>query len=369
MSTQTEKLDKMLKVVQALLAQADHPNTTPTEADTFRAKAEALMFKYRIDEAMLGVEDKARYSIVPVMREWAVCRDDSDFYNQMYHLALQCLRHVDGMYTYKWARHPDGITDGYWLVVEAYGYESDLRFAEMLFTSCQMTFSARLEPKVDPTASEADNVYNLRMGGVERTRIAVLMGWAEVGDIKLRTRQKSWDPEVSAAAVEAQKRLAYGAGKATKLFRQACAARGEDPDTTGLGKGLNPKTYRESFANAFVDQIRTRFWRLRNARGQETGALVLKSRKEDVKELLYQHHPELRPDPNPEPTAKYMPCARCAAAKSGYCREHKPLKQRAKPVNYAAGARGEEAANRVDLTGGSHPTNAASGASTTALEG
>lgn len=365
MSDYADKREKILRTVQALLAQADHPNTSPTEAETFRNKAEALMFKFRIDEAMLGVEDKAKYSIKPVMREWFVAGSESEFYNQFYWLATECIRHVDGLYTYRWGMMEG---QGHGLIVKAYGYESDLLFALQLFTACRITFSARLEPKVDPNESDEDNVYRLRQAGIERDRIAVLMGWAQPGDPDKRKRGKSrWaDPIDVAEGVEAAKRLASGAMKASTLFKRACKARGEDPSIL-LGKGNSVATYRESFANGFVDQIRTRLWRLRNNRGQETGALVLKSRKADVEELFYTDYPERRPKAEGE--AKYMPCARCAAAKSGYCRDHKPVKYKAKPVNLAAGQRGSEAANRVDLTGGDSPTGRMSGNDRRSLEG
>src|SRR4051812_5148564 len=53
-ATTNSKLEAMLRKVRGLLAQADHENTSPAEAQVFRNKAEALMMRYRIDEAMLA---------------------------------------------------------------------------------------------------------------------------------------------------------------------------------------------------------------------------------------------------------------------------------------------------------------------------
>ncbi len=47
-------LGRAVRRVTALLAYADHPNTDPIEAKTFRAKAESLMQQYRIDEVALS---------------------------------------------------------------------------------------------------------------------------------------------------------------------------------------------------------------------------------------------------------------------------------------------------------------------------
>lgn len=369
MSEQSDKLAKMLTIVQSLIAKADSTEF-PEEAESFRNKAEALMFKYRIDEAMLGTEDKARYSIKPMMSVWPVAEMDSEFRNQFYWLAKACTDHVDGLITYKWGRHPDADIPGQWLLAEAYGYESDLLYAAMLFTSCRITFSARLEPKVVATESDEDNVYRLRNAGIERDRIAVLMGWAHADDIAKRKYGKSnWaGPEDVAAGIESAQRLAKGAMKASAMFKRACKARGEDPSHV-MGKGNSVSTYRSSFAEGFVQQIRTRLWRLQNARGQEAGALVLRSRKADVFELYYVNHPDERP--SAVKRAFSEPCPRCIAAKSGHCREHRPIgRLKDKPHNSNAAARGSEVANRVDLTGGNSPTpRAANAARPSQLEG
>ncbi len=45
----TTDLSGMMRKVTALLANADDPATPPAAAETYRAKADALMFKYKID--------------------------------------------------------------------------------------------------------------------------------------------------------------------------------------------------------------------------------------------------------------------------------------------------------------------------------
>lgn len=47
----------MLGKVRKLLAQAEHPNTTPAEAEAFTARAAELIARYGIDRAMLAAAD------------------------------------------------------------------------------------------------------------------------------------------------------------------------------------------------------------------------------------------------------------------------------------------------------------------------
>jgi hypothetical protein len=150
------------------------------------------------------------------------------------------------------------------------GYESDVRYAIMLHTVVRMAFSGKLEPKVDPELSSDDNVYTLRNAGIERQRIAVMMGWG--GDAE------------------------GGTSKVTPAYKRACRARGEDPLV--VGRSVNAKTYRESFADAFVSGVYYRLLAMAATHGVEAkGELVLANRKENVDEAFYELYPELRPNP------------------------------------------------------------------------
>ena len=59
--------EDMIAKVQALWAQADHPNTSPIEAATFRMKATDLMAKYQIDEIVLAEAQGGEEAITFVM--------------------------------------------------------------------------------------------------------------------------------------------------------------------------------------------------------------------------------------------------------------------------------------------------------------
>ncbi|WP_127783266.1 DUF2786 domain-containing protein [Rhodococcus sp. X156] len=52
--------DRLLSRVRAMLAQAEHPNTGPQEAEAFTARALELIGKYGIDQALLTAADWGR---------------------------------------------------------------------------------------------------------------------------------------------------------------------------------------------------------------------------------------------------------------------------------------------------------------------
>jgi hypothetical protein len=321
--TEPTNLDSTLAKIQGLLAVADDPATTPEAAENYRAKAEALMFKYRIDEAMLGVRNDQGniFRPEPVWRTFRICKAGNEFRHHYEQIAVAALGHVD-------ARCVRDYEDG-WHVIHAVGYDSDLRFAELIFTAGMLAFGTKLEPRYDPNLSDQVNAYNMRSAGWEGKRIA----------------QAIWGSDDKALRV-----------KARKLFRREAAERGEDVE--GLtGRGVSVEQFRKDYAAGFADEFWSRLWRMRQEHAQDERGLVLADRKDKVEEALYARYPHLRPRPAGEAGTWVDPtkeCQRCQAAKSGYCREHsylRPSQARPRAASYsAAGAqRGRAAARTVDL--------------------
>lgn len=335
-------LEDMLRKVQALLTRADHPNTPQPEADACRGKAEALMYRYRIDEAMFQQAQPAGMELKPEWATWDVCNARSEFKNYYMHLARYVCDHVGIRQVFKQQDKPvidpdtGNATDHAMMTVcEAVGYESDLRIAQALYTSCMLAFQLKLEPKYDTSKSNEENAYVMRHAGMEAWRIAeAIFGRTD----------KSLRPKVR------------------KMFKEWAEKIGEDP-TPLLGQGNLMSSYRADFASGFVYQLRQRLAMMRMARAEEdAGALVLASRNEAINETFYAAYPSYRPVDAPiGSTTGYVDprkgCARCAKAKSGYCREHGYLKPstargpRGRMTNYEAMNRGERAAKDVDLGG------------------
>lgn len=321
------KVEDMLRKVQALLARADHPNTPVPEAEAARAKAEELMYSYRIDEAMLA-EGTTRSALAtdPKWGGWLVCDTSSEFATQYRSIASSILHHVGIRGVFKTVAYDDDFGHHMGWHLEAVGYEADLQIAELLYTACQVAFQVKLEPKYDPSLSDQVNAYVMRSAGMEGWRIAQAIYGKD---------DRSLRPKVRA------------------MFKKEAEARGEDP-TVLLGKGNSVKNFRLDFANGFSDEIYYRLSRMRAARGEGDRGLVLANRAERINEAFYDRYPQYRPA-----SGKMGPyrapndgCPKCAKAKSGYCRDHgylRPTQVRQRNVNYAARDRGEAAARAADI--------------------
>lgn len=329
MAEEQLNLDNILRRVQKLIALADHANTPPAEADNARAKAEALMLQYRISETMLATGDSTASGVAPVWRKVRICPLGSEFVMTYRYLWAVAIGHVDGKshsYTVK-----DETTGEWWYESEAVGYESDLRYAELLFTAFSLAFSGKMEPKYNPALSEQENAYIMRSAGMEGRRIAMAIYGREDKPLRVKVRN---------------------------MFRAEAAARGED--VAGLsGRSANVATFRESYADGFRSEAAHRLWRMKQSSG-DTGALVLKSRGDNVLEAWYTRFPHLRPR-REAPTSRQLggrdTCEKCKKAKSGYCRDHQYLKPstaryRERSFSSAGFNRGQTAAQSVDLGGG-----------------
>lgn len=316
-----EKRDAILAKVRKLLERADHPGTPEAEAESARTMAESLMLKYRLDEATAVM--KGDTSVTPMWKEVDLVVSGSEFATFYHQLAGTIMRHVGAEGVTSWKQDEEGR---YWTILRWVGYSSDLTYGEMLLTACMMEFGKRLEPRYDPAQSDRDNIYAMRSAGMERKRIAKIVygDWSTENEMKAKNR------------------------KVTKEFIAACEERGED-HTVLTGRGNNVKTYRESYARGFVQTMHQRLWRMRTAQGETGSGLVLADRSERVKEAFYQKYPQYRPRPREE--AASNPCEKCAKAKSGYCRAHKPRSYGTRTVthNDAAYSRGGAAAAMVDL--------------------
>ena len=256
-------LDKKMKTIQALLDRADHPNTPEGEADSCRAKAEEMMVKYRIEESELIASGAlAAETITPVDRIVNITPSASPYLNTYYNIMIYVAQHVGARMKYVWGWN-DGV---HYLQARLIGYESDIRFAETLFTNARVVFADRMEPKPRADMTDQENVYRMRSAGMERIRIAKLMGYGDTN---------------SATA------------KVTNMYKRECKKRGEDPTLTG--RGMSVKAFRESYSEGFLGEFYQQLWRARNAIDTGSAALVLAGRKEAVDEAYYERFPNERP--------------------------------------------------------------------------
>jgi hypothetical protein len=326
----TTKIENVTRKVALLLERANHASTPEHEANACRAKADKLIFDYQIEAAMVAEAQPQQDQ--PIWSEILLCRADSEWSAFYAHLVRSIARHVgvQGI-VHSNARDDDGFR---WYAFDAVGFPADLEMMQLLWTSTAMEFGRLFEPKYDPSLSDAVNAFQMRMGGMERRRIAAVMfpGWETVNEMKAKTR------------------------KVTALIKKGAEELGEDA-TTVLGRGgASIKTHRLSYANGFVHTLDYRMSALRIERGRDDRGLVLVSRGERVKEALYTKYEYMRPQPRSTKAIgeEQATCDKCRNAKSGYCREHSWMKpstaqHKGPRLSYDAYNRGKSAASRVDL--------------------
>ena len=256
------KLDKIIHQVNSLLKKAESTEHDG-ERKLYQAKAEELIDKYRIDqENMIAVDEK---TITPILRSFPVSKWDSDFCQWMWTMFLRVADHCGVRTHYAWERDE---SDRLNLVAKAVGYEIDLRFMEILWSSIRLTFISKLEPEVDPDLSDEENIYRLRSSGIPRKDVA----------------QKLWG-----------KWTHSNSAKVGKVYKQECDRRGEKPALDGRGIGL--KTFRDAYAREFTWRVDDRLRRARDAALAQGGALEFAGREDRIEEAYYKHFPDRRPKP------------------------------------------------------------------------
>lgn len=317
---------KMGAKVRALLDTADsYENEGNLEAAaTYRGKAEELMVKYRIEQEETIAVDPA--SVKPIQVDLDLVGYGSKYRDRYLGMWYWIAQHCG---VENWCEYV--YTDkGYILRTHVVGYEEDVRYAELLFTSARLVFTERLEPRIDASLTDQVNVYRLRSAGLERIRIAEMM-WGNTDKVFL--------------------------SRVGRLYKAECEERGEEAMLSG--RGVTGKAYREQYADQFVTTLRSRLWQARQAAGTG-GGLVLHGRADRIKEAFYAFYPSQRPKPA-LPEAEQTKCEKCTKAKSGICRDHRvPVGRRSAGPDYNSVAAergrmaGRAAAQSVQLNRGNY---------------
>jgi hypothetical protein len=242
--TAEDKKAKMLERVRALLAKADGTNF-PAEADTFREKADELMTQYAIeqwevDEAQAGVGARPK----PERRDFDMSwyRENSRS-NELWRLMQAVAYHCR-------------VRLVYWRVsgtIPAVGIPSDLDWFDLLFTHLMLQMGKGLEPHPNPERSMIENLVTMKEAG---------MKWERIGELLINIDQlESYDRNMGV--------------KFTKLYTDYCVANKRPRLRT------TPSVYQRSFAQGFLEEIRTR---LKRQEEKSTGSmeLVLRDIRDEI---------------------------------------------------------------------------------------
>jgi hypothetical protein len=341
--------ERLINIAQKLIAMATadiDPAATPEqraatlhEQALAQERADAIMYKLGIDEILENVSKSAAERAKPGVTDIYMVRGALSWHSIR---LLDAIAKVTRCKTRHYTRYEGDVS-----VSKLYGFESDRKYAEMLYTNLSLHMLGVLAPKIDPALSIQLNVYALHNAGYDWREIAEKYGYTlyDAGMPKaFFSKGSPWEGPTE--------HIPYGrlSGQYRKLYRAECERQGENPTTI-----KRASTYRSSAAQGYVQRIRDRLYRLENERQAEPGAeLAIKVSMQDLMDFYKEDNPDLF---TAGPTIKREPCKRCAKAKSGYCREHAPIAYKEPAFSQSAYNAGAAFANRADLGGNRAPAS------------
>lgn len=249
----TDRAD-MLSKIQKLIALSQN-NPFSEEAALAMAKADELMQQYRIETWELQYEGDHRQLDEPVLK-WIKLDDRPKFFEVQLRLAGDCFMHAECLYVYRSHTREVGVV----------GYPADVMYGEMLYTHLLTYMMTHLAPQFNPSESFEENLVRFKEAG---------MKWQDI--------HRHVQPGVP---WERRHGVRY-----TSIYTKYCKEHGRHRTYA------SPEQYFDGFSKGFVDQVYDRFWQLRT-RMDRQGGIVLKDRKEKLREAYYGFFPHLRPKPS-----------------------------------------------------------------------
>ena len=270
-------LDKVLSKVRALTERAEHHATPPLEAQLCRRRADALMLKYAVTRAMADSKLPPTAQSKPMIVEIAL-GDYSDILGYIGRLAGDLARHSRCRIRNYTAWH-----DGQWHS-KVYGFEHDLRYFEVLYTTTRLHMVSAMIPRFEPGKSLEENVYEIHNAGYNWLEIAEIDGW--------RKLPQAMHPEVKVPYKHEDGRI-QPATMVGSRYKRACirAARVRGETRLSIPAGRS-KIYRKSAAQGYTSRINRRLIDLERAR-PTSAAVVLASSAHSLEDFFKEHNPDL----------------------------------------------------------------------------
>jgi len=364
------ELNKVLSKVRGLVALAEHEGTPPAEAALAREQADALMLKYAIDEITADQAKPIGERSKPVMIKIDI-GTGSDIVGYVAGMASNVARHTRCKVRHYTGHKRDEQGHTVWEST-VYGFESDVRYFEVLYTTLRLHMLGALQPKIQTKKSLEFNAYQLHEAGYNWLEIAGLYGWKkrtygihkehERGQIPddMYEKWQASKAEIWYSEKEDEYRTNWQLGsKVKRAYHNEVKARGEQPTRISAG---GTKTFRQSAAQGYLNRIASRLYEA--ARTRKAGTeVMLTGRLEDLEDFYRESNSNLytrcpacgKLSDNP------YTCDRCGA-KIADEPKTKPTSGRRRsvwhnaPFNEQAYNRGVSHANNADISGGARGT-------------
>jgi hypothetical protein len=249
--------EKILSRVQKLLDKANAEGVTEKERQLFLDKADELMMKHSIDEAMLMASLSKEERRKPVAERFHAADANAPHWEKFRTVLMM----IANLHRVRSAFHYDGD-------VTLVGFYEDVEYVKMKWLNVYLHFSRTINPEWDNRLSPEQNAYNFHRSGTP---------WTDVEDIA-KAKGCNWNI----------KKLRDG-------YRRYALSIGEEP------RRMTQRNfaYKESFAEAFRTRICIRIQELmeeRDSMASEAGALVaVKDLGIEVDALFYEVFPHLDP--------------------------------------------------------------------------
>jgi len=329
------ELNDALEKVRKLAARTVEAGCTPEEAASAQAMADAIMLKFAIDEAMLAATAGAAKAIPEVISILVPNPENLDgYFGSVIRRLAEHTRCQIRMYT------KFDYSESQW-ACKVYGWQSDVRYFEVLYTQIMLHMSGVLAPKWDNNVSFDENCYLLHNAGMNWLQIAQLQGWKKdkhgwpFDDPRSEGNNERWyrlDPDTFELLEEATNWQLGGRRKAAA--KRWGKSLGEHQHQVIAAGGT--ANYRKSAAQGYINELHKRLRRVEEQRPPE-GTIMLRTSMEELLDFFKKENPDLFKEREP---VSEEPCPRCKAAKTGYCRAHKPRSYKFREINTDAYQRG-----------------------------
>jgi hypothetical protein len=279
--------DRIVRKIQALLDKANGTEF-PAEREECLRLAEKFMIEHAIEEYEIDEARKARGEAPnskPIVTEFLMKLMSDELRDSFNHLLYAVVVQTGGRMFFDQFLRIDGVAHWRYKMI---GYESEIKYAEMLFLSLQLQLIGHMVPKADPYKTFAENIYILHESGFKWDKVIHEMNIAFVSMNGQTPDADGWK------LLDSSKR---DRDYMWRKYVKWCKAVGTEPRNEG-----RPDAFRASYADSFVWNVERR---IREGRQKEAStALVLRSREDEVIRLYDELRPKLDPDAKPAKLSK-----------------------------------------------------------------
>lgn len=261
------ELNDVLRKVRALTERAQHPETPAAEAESAQKMADTLMYKYRIDQAMLEQSlPEAKRSKPGRLSGITIAVRGNPARGWLIYIVERIAQHCRVSVVYHGLDYTRIDLKG-----TAVGYESDLAYFEILWTQVYLHLGSTITPKWNEHQSEEQNVIELHKRG---------LNWLDIARLDSVQPGGRWDGSQDTAQKVGS--------RIKRIYSQWCKRTGNPYVASG-----NRIQYIKNFAEHFYYEMNRRLTRIEKGR-DSSGALVLASDAERIQEAINEMFGELK---------------------------------------------------------------------------